>query len=85
LIGPNDAVSKASHAREDTRVVADARIVLEKGDIACVMQLVLDVPVTADRGGEATCRRFRVGEVVGGLVYPLIRNCSRHPDQRLHG
>src|ERR1700757_2390896 len=68
LIASENVVSEAAHAGEDAGVVADARAVFEKGDIARVMQLVFDVPVAADGSGKAACRSLGVSQVVGDLA-----------------
>src|SRR5487761_2623086 len=50
LIAAENVVAKAADPGEDTGVMADAGLVLQEGDVARVVQLVLDMPVAPDHG-----------------------------------
>jgi hypothetical protein len=60
LVAAQDVVAKTAYASEDAGVETDARLVLQKGDVAGVVELVLDVPVASDRGA---CLARRCGEI----------------------
>ena len=55
--------------------MANARLILLKGDVASVVQRVLDVPVTSDCGGSQACRGGTIGEVVCHLGGAAPKPC----------
>jgi hypothetical protein len=50
LIAAQYVVAKAAYPGEDPWVMTDARLIFLKGDVAGVVQLVLDVPMASDCG-----------------------------------
>ena len=55
--------------------MANARLILLKGDVADVVQRVLDMPVTSDCGGSQACRGGRIGHVVCHLGGAAPKPC----------
>ena len=47
--------------------MTDTGLIFLEGDIASVVQAVLDVPMAADCGGGAACRYGGIGHIVGDL------------------
>lgn len=47
--------------------MTDTGLIFLEGDIASVVQAVLDVPMAADGGGGAACRYGGIGHIVGDL------------------
>src|ERR1019366_5443855 len=67
LIAAQDLVAEAAYPGEASWVVTDAGLVLLEGDVAGVVQLVLDVPMASDGGCRVACR---YGRNRGGGCHP---------------
>ena len=67
FIPTQHVVSEAAQPGEDTGVVTYAGLIFLKGDIANVVQRVLDVPVVSDCDGRGVCRDAEIGHIICDL------------------
>jgi len=67
LVAAQDVVAEAAQPGEDAGVAADARLILQEGDVTRVMQRIFDMPMVADRGGAVFRRGREIGQIVGLL------------------
>src|SRR4029077_4744861 len=67
FIPAQPVVSEAAQPGEDTGVVTYAGLIFLKGDIAGVVQRVLDVPVVSNRDGRGACRDAEIGHIICNL------------------
>ena len=67
LIPAQHVVSEAAQPGEDTGVVTYAGLIFLKGDIANVVQRVLDVPVVSNCDGRGACRDAEIGHIICNL------------------
>src|ERR1700735_1414037 len=67
FIPAQHVVSEAAQPGEDTGVVTYAGLIFLKGDIAGVVQRVLDVPVVSNRDGRGACRDAEIGHIICNL------------------
>ena len=57
-------VGERAQPSKDAWLMTDARLIFLEGDVAGVVQSVLDMPVTSDCGGGVACRHRVIGQVV---------------------
>jgi hypothetical protein len=67
FIPTQHVVGEAAQPGEDTGVVTYAGLIFLKGDIASVVQRVLDVPVVSNRDGRGACRDAEIGHIISNL------------------
>ena len=67
FIPTQHVVSEAAQPGEDTGVVTYAGLIFLEGDIANVVQRVLDVPVVSDCDGRVVCRDAEIGHIICNL------------------
>ena len=67
FIPAQHVVSEAAQPGEDAGVVAYAGLIFLKGDIASVVQCVLDVPVVSNCDGRGACRDAEIGHIICDL------------------